>query len=59
MDKSLLNELSEREKRLFKKEYSFIKKNLPLRKRFSSKINNIIVTGLIKLVKNNLVHEND
>ncbi len=53
MDKSLLNELSEREKRLFKKEYSFIKKNLPLRKRFSSKINNIIVTGLIKLVKNN------
>lgn len=53
MDKALLNGLTDKEKELFKKEYSFIKHHLPLKRRFSSEIDKIIVEGLVKLVKRN------
>lgn len=53
MDSSLLSDLTEEQKDLFNKEYSFIMKKLPLKRRFNTIIKKIITEGLIKRVKDN------
>ena len=53
MENYLLNGLTDIQIELFKMEYSFVMKHIPLKRRLNKDIKEVITKGLINLVKNN------